>query len=509
MGAWGSAASPSRKARWALVLLALAVAIPAATLGRGGEGGPIPEKSTSCWPCHVSWPDPLKTFYTVLPPPEAGAAVGEEFDFTVQLQNPWLHEIIFVEPALDLTNAPSLQFSGGPEPITDLVLEDVVTLRPQVPPTDPARPWAGSSGFVAAEIPIGVTYVSVLLSPLDTNEQTGPRFGMNIYTGTTEPAGNPARTIAPAGNGRPVELILPTAGEVGTLGTGNWTIEATVADAGDVGVPRGGTLPFAVTINARAETSDVTVLVQPQNTDIQKRSSFLFTYGLKAVKEPAPGETVAVAVNGTMFYEHDDKGTDSHANVTKAFEQPIAVQLAPDGRVILVGPTDAGFVVVQPKNGASIDTLAEAVGYASAFLLVSSIWTGGMFGKASRRQLNGVFGSAKRRVAFHNFLSYGILLLAVIHTVLFIVETAYYWTLGLIWGGLAILAMVGLGVTGAWQVAMIRRWNYAFWRWSHYGLAVAAILFTVVHGFFDGVHFGFFQDAIGWDDPLDPRSVTK
>jgi hypothetical protein len=505
MSARGSPGRVTRRARWALVLLVVAVAVPATmVMGRGGEAGPIPEKDTSCWPCHVGWADPLKTFYNLIPPPEAGAAVGEEFDYVVQLQNPWLQEIRFIEPSLSIAAAPSLQFAGGPEPVTDLRLPGAIPLAPPaIPPLGPA------SSAVTFAIPLGVTYVDVTLAP---NTQTnGPTLTMNVYAGN-EAAGTPTFTGKAAGPGGTVQLQAVTAQEVAEYGgSGNWTVQALVQEAQDLGTPTGNTIPFTLTINARAETSDVTTLIQPQNVNIAKHSSFLFTYRLKVVSEPGAGEVLGLGMNGTMYYEHDDSSTDDWANVTKTFEQPLTVQAATDGsgRVVVLAPSDAGFIVVQPKNGASIDTLSEAIGYLSAFLLVSSVWTGGMFGKASRRQLNSIFGSAKRRVAFHNFLSYGIILFAAIHTVLFIIETAYYWTLGILWGGLALLAMFGLGVTGAWQVGMIRRWNYGLWRWSHYGMALAAIVFTLVHMALDGVHFAFVQETIDWSDPLDPRSVTK
>jgi hypothetical protein len=495
MGAWR---------RWGFVLLAAALAVPAATvLGKGGEGGPVKEQDTSCWPCHVGWPDPLKTFYTVLPPPEAGAQVGEEFDYVVQLQNPWLQAITFIQPTLDLGAAPSLQFAGGPEPIAGLKVPGTIALSPTAVPGLPGA--SGASSDVKVAIPLGVTFVDVQLAPQDTS-QTGPTLTMEVFSEAGALVFN-ATAAAPGGT---VELTAPTAEDVAKYGgSGNWTIRAAVTDPSRVGVPRLNTIPFQVTVSARAETTGKTALPQPQNVDIAKHSAYVFTYRLKAVKAPAAGEAVGLTVNATMFYQHTDKNTDNHANVTKVFDKPLAVAQAADGRVTVTAPADAGFVVVQPKNGASIDTLSEAVGYGSALLLISSVWTGGMFGKASRRQLNTVFGSAKRRVAFHNFLSYGILLFASVHTVLFIVETAYYWTLGVLWGGLALLAMFGLGLTGAFQVGMIRRWNYAFWRWSHYGLAIGAIVFTLVHMGLDGVHFGFVQDFLHWNDPLDPRSVTK
>ena len=46
-------------------------------------------------------------------------------------------------------------------------------------------------------------------------------------------------------------------------------------------------------------------------------------------------------------------------------------------------------------------------------------------------------------------------------------------------------------------------------RYPDYGMAIAAIVFTLVHMALDGVHFGFVQEAIDWNDPLDPRTVTK
>lgn len=488
--------------RWAIVLLVLAVAVPAAIVGKGGEAGPVDERDTSCWPCHVGWSPPLKTFFDIIPPAEAGAAVDQEFEYVVRLQGVWAPPgdgpyLRFVAPTLDLGAAPSLTFAGGPEPIVGLELPGAVNLQPAGPGTPVGR------ASVVQEIPIGMTVVDVTLQPTDPGP-TGPTFTMKVYTGGAEKFSARA-----AGPGQPVQKSFG-GDELALLGFGNWTVEAVADDLQSFGVPRGvGGQGFAVIITARAETSGVTALQLPLNTNVPKGASYLFTYGLKATGQPGPDEAIGLVVNVTEYYQHKDKGTDDYANVTKAYGPPLKVQAAPDGRIIIVGPQDSVSGVPQPFNGWSIDTLSEAIGYMTAFLLLSSIWTGGMFGKGSRRQLNTVFGSAKRRVAFHNFLSYGIILAATVHTVLFIVETAYYWTLGVLWGGLAILAMFGLGITGAWQVGMIRRWNYAIWRWTHFGLSLAAILFTLVHMGLDGVHFGFIQEPLGWNDPLDPRSGVQ
>ena len=497
--------------RWAVVLLVLAVAVPAAILAKGGEGGPIPERETSCWPCHVGWAVPLRTFYTIIPPAEAGAPVGEEFEYVVRVQGAWVPPgdgpyLRLIAPTLDISSAPSLQFAGGPEPLQGVEQIGIANLlQPPVPPP-PSGVSPVAEGFVVQPIPDGVTYVRVALAPVGDNGLT--TFRMNIYTGATDNTGTPVTTVKAPAPGQPAVLELQTAQDVAAFGTGNWTIEGEIDSYQELGAPSLGGQRFSVTIEARAETSDLTALPLAFAANVPKGASFLFTYGLEAARDPGAGEQVLLTVNTTEYYKHKDRGTDDFANVTKSFDDPLLVQKAADGRVLIVGPSEPPGPPA-PFNGWSLDTLSEAIGYASAFLLISSIWTGGMFGKASRRQLNTVFGSAKRRVAFHNFLSYGIILAASVHTVLFIVETAYYWTLGVLWGGLAILGMFGLGVTGAWQVGMIRRFNYGVWRWSHYALACAAILFTLVHMALDGVHFGFIQEAIDWNDPLDPREGVQ
>lgn len=501
-------------ARVGLLALLLAVALPAATVfaQRGGEGGPVEERATTCWPCHVGWSPPLKTFFNILPPPEAGAAVGEPFDYVIQLQGAWTPPgdgpyITYYEPTLDLSGAPSLGFFSDTPPFHDEQTGSV--------PVDPANPTAPQRAFVVTSVPLGSTDLTLTLAPDDPSSLTGPDFTLNVYPGVSAPAGSPAVTVNGAGRGGAETLVLQGSDAFRGLGYGNWTVEAVMAPvtpgtdpAALLGIPPAQAQGFTVTNDAETKDTGERSQAQPIRENVGKGGSALMRYHLRANAPPGAGEVVRIVVNTTEYYKHNDAGTDNFANVTKAYSAEIPVTLE-DPRVVIRTQLDSSTLVAGGgiQNGATLDTMSEGIGYGTAFLLVSSIWTGGMFGKASRRQLNGVFGTAKRRVAFHNFLSYGLMLFAAVHTVLFIVEATYYWTLGLIWGGLALIAMVLLGVTGAFQVQMIRRWNYGFWRWSHYGLAVAAIAFTLVHLGLDGVHFSFIQERLGWDDPLDPRNV--
>ncbi len=502
-------------ARVGLLALVLAVALPAATVfaQRGGEGGPVGERDTTCWPCHVGWSPPLKTFFNILPPPEAGAAVGQPFDYVVQLQGAWTPPgdgpyITYYEPTLDLSAAPSLGFFSDAPPFHQ-------DLSGSVPAADPANPTAPQSAFVVTNVPLGSTELTVALDPDDPSALSGGDFVLNVYPGMSAPSGAPALTVDSAGRGGSEVLQLQGADAFLGLGYGNWTLEAVVkpvtpgTDPGSLlGLPPVQARTFTVKVDAATKDTGERAQAQPIRETVPKGGGALLRFHLRASGPPAEGEVIRLVVNTTEYYKHNDAGTDNYANVTKAYSADVPVAFE-DPRVVLRTALDPSTTVAggTVQNGATLDTMSEGIGYGTAFLLVSSIWTGGMFGKASRRQLNGVFGTAKRRVAFHNFLSYGLMLFAAVHTVLFILEVTYYWTLGLIWGGLALLSMLLLGVTGAFQVQMIRRWNYGFWRWSHYGLAVAAIVFTLVHMGLDGVHFGFVQERLGWDDPLDPRNV--
>jgi len=475
-------------------------ALAAAAVAQGPE--PLEERFTSCWPCHVAWPTPLKTFYHILPPQEAGGAGGEVFDYGVQVRNAWLHDITFLEPSLDLSNAPSLKFYDGREPV-DLEARGVIVV-------DPTTPMEPQTGHVVLEIPTGATDMTLVLTPLSPLSPVVQHdVRMNLFPGATGPNGTPAVTKDDAGAGQPETFTTDDEADLGfaSLGFGNWTVQAEVSLLGAQDPTKaslGDEIPFRVDAHVEFNANDITTQYLSQRVLIRPDGSHIVTWRLQPVGTPGPEETVTLRVDAEVHWDHlPSSNADDYANVTKTMEIPVVGQ---DGQVLLV--TDELPPVPGPALiGISMAAVSEAVGYATSFLLVASVYTGGMFGKASRRQLNKVLGSAKRRVAFHNFLSYGLTVAAVVHLVLFLIETKYHWTLGLIWGGVALLAMIGLGLTGALQVPMIRKWTYSAWRWSHLILAIASLVFTLVHFGLDGAHFGTVQEAVGWQDPLDNRGL--
>jgi hypothetical protein len=472
-----------------MAVVALLVAVQARELGPHATV----EEST-CWECHSSWTPPLKAVAVLIPPDKVEAAVGEPFEYKVQLQNTWRAGVVFASPTLDLSGAPSLRFAGGHAPIDNrtsgLRISPVLTSAGE--PTDPV-----TTDFF---LPPGATRLFFSVVPVDTNPNTAPNLVMVV-----QPPSGAALEFDDAGPGLPEEHGF-TGAELAAMGSGTYKVGASftpvAANPPNVpGTPVLTPVDFDVVEQAEFDTAGLTSLGFSRAETVNAGLSALYTWTLVAAAEPAQPEEIRLFANVTAYYDHlaSTPPTGDDDNVTHLS----VVAVKPGGGMVQLVNENAVMVRPETIDSATIVTVSEAVGYAAAFLLLSSIWSGGMFGKATRRSLNGLFGSAKRRVAFHNFLSYGLTLAAAVHTVLFIVEASYAWGWGLLWGGLGLLAMLLLGVTGALQVPMVRKWNYATWRWTHYGLTVAAILFTVVHIFLDGKNTGPIQEQLKWTgDPL-------
>ncbi len=492
-----------RSGRLAIAFILAVTAFTAATAKDNplSDTGYQAVEDTSCFPCHVTWSPPLKDFVVLVPDAAASGEVGGDLEYTLRIDNTWITDLLRFEPAMDIGNAPSLGFVTDQAPDLGRIIQGVIDASGN------DLPISSRATSVPIVVEAGVTDLRITLEPDNQNPTTGPDLILNLYPGQTDTSGTPTATQDATGGGGVEVFHVSGAAEISALAFGDWTLE--IVSKPLTQNPGAGGLadvPFSITVDKYYNASAETVKFLQRETTVTTGGSTAFTWTLAVLDTPAAGESVRLTANVTGYYEHDDSSTEDWSYTHHSIEVPLVA--CPEGGACF-GATDT-IVVTSPDVGVSMSRISEIVGYVSAFLVLASIYTGGMFGKASRRQLNGVFQSAKRRVAFHNFLSYGIILAAVVHTVIFLwpgLEGNYHWTQGLIWGTLSILAMFGLGITGALQVPMIRRWNYAIWRWSHLGLSFAVIAFTVVHVLLDGGNFGEVQEAVGWTNPLDPRDV--
>ncbi len=150
--------------------------------------------------------------------------------------------------------------------------------------------------------------------------------------------------------------------------------------------------------------------------------------------------------------------------------------------------------------------LTRLLGFIGLFLIVAAMFTGGVFGKKSRRWMNRFTGGAKKRVLWHSSMGFLIVLVATVHFSLALIETRHDISRGLFWGGLAWGLLISLGFTGYYQVRMIKKWNYRVWRHVHLWSAVAVVLFVLVHLIVEGTDLSAVRDLIpGTDRLLWPR----
>lgn len=498
-----------REARRALVGVILATSVLGVALAQEPVDNEHSYSGADCYGCHKQWsPVSMRTMFNLRPMETEPAAIGNPLELGMEVQQAWYGnaedaQLTHFEASVDIAQAPSLGFLSQDPPV--LGVQSTGTIEP------PSQPIGAATGYALIQIPAGTSELVLTLAGNSTDPALGPDLAMVLHPGRTRPGSSPYMnlTVNDGGRGEPERLVISGNGNVSGLGGEPFAVEAilmpTVQPANRSLQLEPRTIDFTVTMDAYRNTTGETQQYIVVDRIVEAGASTIIPFQLLATRAPAPGEQVRVTMNVTAFYAHDTGGgRDDFGNLSKS--RNVAVVLVGD-RVTFQEVVPA-TTVVQASGGLPLDRISEAVGYLSAFLLISSIVSGGMFGAASRRAINHLFHTARRRIAFHNFLSYFLMLAAAVHTVLFIVETNYEWTLGIIWGGLAILAMLGLGITGAWQVHMIRRWDFSLWKWTHYGLAVAAIVFTIVHGLLDGAHFGPVQDAVGWDNPFpDPRDT--
>ncbi|MGB1697800.1 MAG: ferric reductase-like transmembrane domain-containing protein, partial [Thermoplasmatota archaeon] len=391
--------------------------------------------------------------------------------------------------------------------------ETILGAIPPVDLTDTSNPGNflnEQTDFVNGFVEAGTTDLKITITPENTDANIGPQLSARMYPGRSEPPSSPTtnyRAQAP-GPGQPAVLHLQSGSDISDAGFGTWTVEVYLTPVSAGGSPTNvvGEVAYSVTFDKYYNVTGENVQFLSKTVSLDAGQATAFGWILVANDVPGPGEYITVDMNTTTYYLHDAHESSTYPDYAY-INRNFRFDLSAGGEGLQFSGTPQTGTTQDLALGVTVTKISEIVGYVSAVLLIASIYTGGMFGKATRRHQNSFFGAAKRRVAFHNFLSYGIITMAVIHLVLFVGpwEKSFYWTNGLIWGGIGIIAMLLLGVTGAIQVPMIRKWNYATWRWTHFGLAIAAIVFTLVHMFLDGANLAPTLDFVEWKDPFDPR----
>ncbi len=496
----------------ALALAALCIAV----LAQAQTGAPTDLQSSRCWTCHkVGGPvqgSPVKVMYSLHPPSSIVLEAGKPTPLRLDVRNDWVAELHNIAGTLDLSRAPSLGFQPPPEPELNVRRTGTLTFEAgQL--NDPER-----SAIVIVPIPAGATAVRVTLTPDRANGPDAPDLKMRVWGEGVLAKPERAVETETAGKGASEVFRRASADGVAALGYGSWSVAAvqdgfaTKPDAAALQA-QGFTVVVDSWFNLTGErTQLVGSVMRLDGGDEAGARTAVLQWNLFVRAQPQAGEELVFTVNLVASFVHAPQfnAVDDWA-YTQILRVPIRAPLPatsggpgpPPLTTIKLNTTPAKPVVDTTSARVLTEvSLGEIVGYFTAFVMLVSLVTGGVLGGASRRWLNRVLTSAQRRIAFHNLTSYLILLAAAAHTWLFIDEAEFPWTVGLLWGGLGILALTALGITGAWQLPLIRRWHYTPWRVVHYTCAILAVAFTVLHIALDGIHFVDLQRDIGWQDPV-------
>jgi hypothetical protein len=193
-------------------------------------------------------------------------------------------------------------------------------------------------------------------------------------------------------------------------------------------------------------------------------------------------QRMRVGGRGMAYYLHNDPNTQNEGTYDKwnTLQFETGTELSVE---------DADVVPVELNLlGPVFRRWGQVLGFAGSFLIIPSLVFGGTFGKGSVSFLNRAMGGPRTRVLFHNSMSFWLLGVSLLHMLLFLYESFWNWSHGLVWGGLSLACMIGLGVTGATQRSFVARWGFNRWRFVHFSMGFLVVVFVLVHVLADGSH---------------------
>lgn len=445
---------------------------------------------------------------------------GSSLDLTFDIRNWWTAELRGFSGHIDLTDAPAFSFEPAKDPVGG-------GREGSLPEYEPIEYFQSTprTAQVQVDIPAGGTELNLALTP---EEGTGADLLLRVWA----PGANPERDppLFEQDDAGPGEAETITIQEDPVQG-GPYIIEAEeTPDPASYGIGAFDPVGFNVdwTLSFDFEAGDPirsgATLVVLDGQDKTEAQSTPISWPVNVVEDITTEQRLRVYMETAAYYAHAPqfRAVDEwlYWNHVEYYITPDEAgnihidRVTPDGdrvteyiigdEVLAVGPSDEEPDLTEELE-VTMDVAAEVVGYAAAFLLIISLLSGGAFGNWSRHlQQWVIYRRAKKRVAFHNVVSYGLILAATVHMVLFLVEPRYPWTIGFFLGGVSILGMFGSGITGAYQRVMVRGMGHEAWRWLHYLSFVLAFAGAAAHILLDGIHFQEFQAAIGWEDPVAP-----
>jgi hypothetical protein len=450
-------------------------ALVALVVGLGPAAWSQQVPQATCLDCHEG---EGMEYAVVTSTPFIEIPAGNTTEYDVTVANPWLHDIASSLVTVNLTDAPGLSFDKPDDISRNESME--------VPP--------GEARNVSFPVQAGATAVVATMTQTEDVSERGANdvdSRLVLPDGTVAGAGHDGIDSGdPAGLNLPerepskantVERIIVRDDRLATTGGWNFTMERVGGD---------GTDPVEAQVDVYynatpTQSQRITDTIGPNAADSA-------TFDIKGSQE---GEaTITYTVTVTDYYEHPD-GVQSQdeGNATLEGERTFTV-----GQTLETGDAGPAVPPEPPINWIlNARIWGEATGFIGLFLIPFSLVLGGAFGRKNVLWMNKITQSARLRVLWHNALSFILLGVSIIHLILFLIEPVYSWSVGFVWGGTASLALVGLGITGAYQRRIAREIGYAKWRLLHIAMATTFVAATMAHVLIDGAHFDFLRNAIG------------
>lgn len=471
-----------RRALAGLLLVALpAAGLLAAAVVQAQQDGFVEEIDldvANCFGHHAAESPPFRTTVIIVPQAIAEVPAGQEFDLPVQVQVAWKQEMRNLKVGINISGAPNLGFIGEKDPVILPFPGETVNQGQSVQfpflvednATEIVVTLDGDPGPTLNDLDL------ILVSP-----GASLQFNKTIED-TSFNEGQQGDPIAD-------EQVRLNQADILDGGLGEWLAVVTFASAGP-GLPTVPVLPATFDLNLEVyyNASRQLETFVPVGRTLAAGEIANVTFRMRALA--AGPATIGVRSLGWAHYLHTDAQATDDGNFSKVQTMDFLV-----GSTFRVQQGGAGLVDV------GFDPLTKTMrqwgfllGWLGFFLVPPSLLLGGTFGGASVRALNKRVGSARQRVLWHNALSYVLLAVALTHMTLFLVEVTYAWTVGIVWGGLTLAAMIGLAITGALQTRIAKTWGYATWRFTHFLMGMLVVAFVALHVVVDGVDLQFLRD---------------
>lgn len=463
--------------------------------------------ANDCWKHHAG--EGMRDAVVIYPIMPRQLKIGEPYDIPIQVLNPWKQEVRKIELDVTLFGEPKLTVQGAASSVAAKLdrfynMQAVVgqaVAQPGLPPAGPVTLYP-SVIEMPFEVPFGATGIvaTVELVPrrdLDPN----PDVYYVQMLAEKETVGTHFQETENQTNNQ--SFTRTYAGQAFSNGTYRIKVDHSQGTAAETDVY--ATVTVVMGKSAAGGVGEKVYTIETNPADVILKGGAPITYTVTVVPFAAGPQDMEFHIRAENYYKHQLEETPNedfynrYANLSQE-EDFIAGNTITPQRRVMVGST---FIASEfgAATGEAVEdqwqlVLGEMTGFASAGLLLPSLLLGGTYGKASRRFFNNILGGAKRRVMFHNLSSLALSLVAFIHILLFILEIRYTILMGVMWGGLGALSLLILGLTGYYQVPLIQRHGYKWWRVTHLAFGLLVLVFVGYHMIADGPDFFFLKERI-------------